>query len=138
MSRHPHLAASTDPMIAAQPRTTRDVVRRAAVYLKPYPWMALGTIVCAVLSTACGLAFPKLTQLVIDKVLVGRQAEWLTPMMLALLAAFLLRDLFNSLRIRINNTFEQNVIFDMRREVYAKLQRLPVNYFDQRSSGDLM
>jgi ABC-type multidrug transport system fused ATPase/permease subunit len=46
--------------------------------------------------------------------------------------------LFNSLRIRINNTFEQNVIYDMRRDVYARLQRLPVNYFDQRASGDLM
>src|SRR5207237_851731 len=34
--------------------------------------------------------------------------------------------------------FEQNVIYDMRREVYACLQRLPVNYFDQRASGDLM
>src|SRR6266850_731323 len=44
----------------------------------------------------------------------------------------------NCLRIRINNTFEQNVIYDMRREVYACLQRLPVNYFDQRASGDLM
>src|SRR5437667_9756750 len=59
-------------------------------------------------------------------------------MMLALLGAFLLRDLFNSLRIRINNTFEQNVIYDMRRDVYARLQRLPVNYFDPRASGDLM
>ena len=45
------------------------------------------------------------------------------------------RDLFNGLRIRINNRFEQNVIFDMRCEVYARLQRLPVHYFDQRSSG---
>src|SRR5438067_13656587 len=58
--------------------------------------------------------------------------------MLGFLEAFLLLDLFNSLRIRINNTFEQNVIFDMRRHVYACLQRLPVNYFDQRASGDLM
>src|SRR4030095_3039108 len=49
-----------------------------------------------------------------------------------------LRDVFNSLRIRINNTFEQNVIYDMRRHVYARLQELPVNYFDHRASGDLM
>jgi ATP-binding cassette subfamily B protein len=55
-----------------------------------------------------------------------------------LLAAFFLSELFNSLRILINNTFEQNVIYDMRREVYARLQRLPVGYFDQRASGDLM
>src|SRR6185503_14820046 len=58
--------------------------------------------------------------------------------MLGLLGAFLLRDLFNCLRIRINNTFEQNVIYDMRRDVYARLQRLPVNYFDQPAPGDLM
>src|SRR5881628_3401448 len=67
-----------------------------------------------------------------------KRLELLAPMMLALLGAFLLRDLFNSLRIRINNIFEQNVIYDMRRDVYARLQRLPVNYFDQRASGDLM
>ena len=62
----------------------------------------------------------------------------MTPAMLALLGAFLLRDLFNSLRVRVNNVFEQNVIYDMRREVFGRLQRLPVNYFDQRASGDLM
>src|SRR5207245_11637456 len=71
-------------------------------------------------------------------VIVGRQADLLAPAMLGLLGAFLLRDLFNSLRIRINNIFEQNVIYDMRCEVYARLQRLPVGYFDQRASGDLM
>ena len=52
--------------------------------------------------------------------------------------AFFFREVFNSLRIMINNHFEQNVIYDMRRDVYQKLQRLPVKYFDQRASGDLM
>jgi ATP-binding cassette, subfamily B, bacterial len=75
---------------------------------------------------------------VIDDVIGGQRADQLTWVMLAVLGAFFLRDVFNSLRLRLNNTFEQNVIYDMRREVYGKLQRLPVNYFDQRSSGDLM
>jgi ABC-type multidrug transport system fused ATPase/permease subunit len=100
--------------------------------------MAVGTMFCALLSTACGFAFPKLTQLLIDEVIVHKRAGLLTPMILTLFGVFLLRDLFNSLRIRLNNNFEQNVIFDMRRDVYARLQRLPVNYFDQRASGDLM
>jgi ABC-type multidrug transport system fused ATPase/permease subunit len=91
-----------------------------------------------VLSLACALIYPQLVRLVIDRVISDRQAGLLAPVMIGLLAAFLLRDWFNSLRIRINNTFEQNVIYDMRREVYARLQRLPVNYFDQRASGDLM
>ncbi len=87
---------------------------------------------------AFSLAYPKLTQFVVDEVIGNKRIEMLTPMMAGLIGAFLLRDLFNSLRIRINNTFEQNVIYDMRCDVYARLQRLPVNYFDQRASGDLM
>src|SRR5438046_8161422 len=76
--------------------------------------------------------------LVIDQVIGEKQTHLRTPVMLGLLGAFLLRDWFNRLRLRINNTFEQNVVYDMRRDVYARLQRLPVNYFDQRASGDLM
>lgn len=100
--------------------------------------MAAATIGCALLSLAFSLAFPRLTQFVIDRVIAQRRLDLLAPSMLGLLATFLLRDLFNSLRIRINNTFEQNVIYDIRREVYACLQRLPINYFDQRASGDLL
>jgi len=100
--------------------------------------MAVGTILCALFSQVLALVYPKLTQFVIDDVIGRNRADLLTPVMLSLLGAFVLRDLFNSLRILINNTFEQNVIYDMRRHVYARLQRLPVNYFDQRASGDLM
>lgn len=100
--------------------------------------MAIGTVACAVLSLGCGFAYPKLTQFIIDDVIRAQRPEWLGSAIAALLAAFLLREVFNSLRIRINNVFEQNVIFDMRRDVYARLQRLPVSYFDQRASGDLM
>src|SRR5690349_1077323 len=135
---HAHLSPRLDPTIPARQRSNWEIIRRVATYLRPYPWMAVSTIACALLSLACSFAYPLLTKRVIDDVIGKKQTEQLTFVMLGLIGAFLLRDLFNSLRIRINNTFEQNVIFDMRREVYARLQRLPVNYFDQRSSGDLM
>lgn len=139
MSHHHHRSTNQeDPTFAAKSRSTWEIVRRVAVYVRPYPWMAFGTIACAIVSTLFGFAFPKLTQITIDQVIGQKQTELLGPVLLGLLGAFLLRDLFNSLRIRINNTFEQNVIYDMRREVYARLQRLPVNYFDPRASGDLM
>ncbi len=127
-----------DPTFAAKSRSTREVLKRVASYLRPYKLMAAATMGCALFSLAFSLAYPKLTQFVIDEVIGRKRLELLTPMMLGLLGAFLLRDLFNSLRIRINNALEQNVVYDMRREVYARLQRLPVNYFDQRASGDLM
>ena len=138
MSRHPQLSANGDPSFKSKSRGTGEIIRRVWVYLKPYKLMAFGTMFCALMSLAFSFAYPWLTRVIIDDVIVKQQPSLLAPVMLGLLGSFLLRELFNSIRIRINNTFEQNVIFDMRREVYSKLQRLPVNYFDQRASGDLM
>ncbi|MGO9203282.1 MAG: ABC transporter ATP-binding protein [Limisphaerales bacterium] len=129
---------TVDPTFAAKARSTLAVLARVARYLRPYRLLAGGTIGCALFSMAFALAYPKLAQFVIDEVIRGKRVELLAPTMAALLGAFVLRDLFNALRIRINNRLEQNVIYDMRREVYARLQRLPVGYFDQRASGDLM
>ncbi|HMJ90294.1 MAG TPA: ABC transporter ATP-binding protein [Candidatus Acidoferrum sp.] len=129
---------SIDPTIAARERSTWEIVRRVLSYLKPYPWLATATMGFALLSQALAFAYPKLTQYVIDDVIGERRPDRLTLAIVGLISAFALRDLFNSARLRINNTFEQHVIFDMRRQIYARLQRLPVNYFDQRASGDLM
>jgi ABC-type multidrug transport system fused ATPase/permease subunit len=93
---------------------------------------------CALLALAFSLVFPRLTQYVVDTVIVQGQSDRLGWVALGLMVAFFFRDLFNGLRIRLNNEFEQRVIKDMRCEVYAQLQRLPVTYFDQRASGDLM
>jgi len=109
-----------------------------AVYLQPYKLMAVGTMTCALLSLAFSLVYPHLIQWVIDGISGHRQLNSLPLLMVGLLGSFVLRDGFNSLRIRINNSLEQDVIFDMRRDVFGRLQRLPVNYFDQRASGDLM
>ena len=142
MSSHSHAdhsAPAGDPTFTARKRSTIEVLKRVWKYLLPYKLLALATVGCAVLSLLCALTYPKLTEYIIDGIIQKdggiQRLKWAV---LAMAGAFLLRDLFNSLRIRINNHFEQNVIFDMRREVFGKLQRLPVNYFDKRSSGDLM
>jgi ATP-binding cassette, subfamily B, bacterial len=138
MSGHPGFGAHTDPSFKSQPRSTSEVVRRVGVYLRPYKLMALGTIAFALLSLAAAFTYPKLTQHVIDEVITKKNADSLTFVMSLLIGAFFLRELFTGLRIRLNNELEQKVILDIRRDVYARLQRLPVGWFDQRASGDLM
>jgi ATP-binding cassette subfamily B protein/subfamily B ATP-binding cassette protein MsbA len=130
--------SSSDPTFSSKPRSTREVVRRVAVYLRPYKLLAVATVGCAILSLAAGMAYPLLTKVILNNVIKENRADLLTLAALGLLVAFLLREAFNTIRIRINNRLEQNVIFDMRRQVYARLQRLPVGWFDQRASGDLI
>lgn len=133
-----HHARATESNFSARQRSTSDVLRRVAVYLRPYPWLAIATVLAAVLSLLASFAFPKLTQFAIDEVIGKSRGDLLAPAMIGLLGAFFLRDAFSGLRVLVNNQLEQNVILDMRRAVYGKLQRLPVGYFDQRASGDLL
>ena len=137
MSNLAHLTEN-DPIFKAKKRSAVEIIRRVSAYLWPYKGLALATIACAVLSLLCAFAFPRLTQYIIDDVIGLGNTSQLDTAILLLVSAFFLRDFFNSIRIQVNNHFEQNVVFDMRREVYAQLQRLPVRYYDKRASGDLM
>ncbi len=99
--------------------------------------MAVGQIACAVIGTLMVLVFPSAVTQIVDQVKLG-QNDGLGWWVLWAAAAFFARDLLNSLRIRINNTLEQNVIYDIRSDLYARLQRLPLTWFDTKPTGDLM
>lgn len=114
----------------------RTVIRVFA-YLRRYPGMAVGTMACAIISTLLAFVFPKVTQLVMDDILGGRGDRLWFLMGLAGLA-YLGRDGFNAWRIILNNTFEQRVIFDLRSDLYGHIQRLPLRWFDDRATGDIM
>lgn len=62
----------------------------------------------------------------------------LLPLAGLALAAYFGRDLLNSIRILINNVLEQRVIRDIRSDLYSHLQFLPLPWFDQKPTGDLM
>ncbi len=112
-------------------------VFRVFAYLRRYPRMAAATLACAIVSTLAAFVFPKVTQLVMDDILAGRGGRlWL--LVGAAAAAYLVRDGFNALRIVLNNTFEQQVIFDLRSDLYSHIQQLPLRWFDDRATGDIM
>jgi ABC-type multidrug transport system fused ATPase/permease subunit len=133
-----HVHGDAKGAFAVRPRTTGEIIRRVSGYLRPYPLLASGTIACALLGQVATFAYPKLTRFVMDDVIGAGRKEQLGGAIVGLLAAFALRDAFNSLRIRLNNRFEQNVIFDIRCQVYGRLQQLAPSWFDHRATGDLM
>ena len=113
-------------------------VWRVFAYLRRYPWMAAGTLTCAILSTVMVIVFPTVTKWIINDVVRGNHPEKLLPLILLASVAFLLQHAFNALRIVLNNTFEQRVIFDLRSDLYSHIQLLPLRWFDNRATGDLM
>jgi len=113
-------------------------VWRVFAYLKRYPGLAAGTFTCAILGTLMVIVFPGVTKWIIDDVVRANRPEKLLPLILLATVAFLIQHAFNSLRIILNNTFEQKVIFDLRSDLYSHIQLLPLRWFDNRATGDLM
>src|SRR5256714_6701862 len=113
-------------------------VWRVFAYLKRYPWMAAGTLTCAVLSTLMVIVFPATTKWIIDDVVRANRPDKLLPFLALAAVAFLVQHGLNALRIILNNTFEQKVIFDLRSDLYSHIQLLPLRWFDNRATGDLM
>jgi ATP-binding cassette subfamily B protein len=113
-------------------------VWRVFAYLKRYPWMAAGTLSCAILTTLMVIVFPSATKWIINDVVRAHRPDKLLPLILLAAVAFLLQHVFNSLRIILNNMFEQKVIFDLRSDLYSHIQLLPLRWFDNRATGDLM
>lgn len=81
---------------------------------------------------------PWFIKIVIDDVIQANQPSWLPWILAGLVVAYGLKNLFASLRIRLNNRLEQQVVHDLRQEVFAALQRLSISYFENRSTGEIM
>src|SRR5467141_2577440 len=113
-------------------------VWRVFGYFKRYPWMAAGTMSCAILGTLMVIVFPTVTKWIINDVVRAHHPEKLLPLIALAFGAFVLQHGFNVLRIILNNTFEQKVIFDLRSDLYSHIQFLPLRWFDNRATGDLM
>ena len=111
---------------------------RVLRYFKPYRTRAVLTLAFAILSTLTAMAPPYLVKAVIDHAVAAGNARLLVVYSGGIVLCYLLRDFFNMMRIRSNNRLEQQVILDMRDELFAKMQRLSLGFYSDRSTGELM
>jgi len=114
------------------------VFLRVLPYVRRYPGLAFATLGCAILATLLVVVFPAVTQSIIDEVIRKNQPQLLLPLLGAGFAAFFAQSFLDSLRILFNNHFEQKVICDLRSELYGHIQKLPLPWFDNRATGDIM
>ncbi|HJL72563.1 MAG TPA: ABC transporter transmembrane domain-containing protein, partial [Nitrospinaceae bacterium] len=111
---------------------------RVLGYLKPYKKGALLTLGFAILTTLLDLVPPWLIKVIVDRLVDDNGTSMVYWAVAGLIGVYFARNLFNHKRIMLNNRVEQNVVFDMRSEVYKALHRLSINFFENRSTGELM
>ncbi len=111
---------------------------RVLTYLVPYRRLVCLTFFFAALTTGLELFPPWLIKIVIDDVLPAQNMDLLSWVLFGLILSYGLKNLCNSLRIRFNNMLEQRVVHRLRQEVFESLQRLSLNYYENRSTGEIM
>lgn len=84
------------------------------------------------------IIFPLVTKHITGVIIPEKKFDIFLPWVLLGLLSFFLKDALNCARIILNNHFEQRVIFDIRSDLYKKIQRLPLRWFDSRRTGDIM
>ena len=116
-----------------------NVVWRVTGYLFRYKRLFWLTLFLAASMTVLAVIVPWVIQKVLDHMFEhGVQDTGLLLGGAGLIARLYLgREIFNCLRIRVNNTLEQKVILDLRKDLHEKLLELPVSFYDRRKSGDV-
>ncbi|MEN8694311.1 MAG: ABC transporter ATP-binding protein [Akkermansiaceae bacterium] len=113
-------------------------VFRVISYLKRYPFLGGSQFLCASLMAISVIVFPLVTKHIIGEIIPNKRYDDFLPWVLLGLLGFFAKDALNCARIILNNHFEQKVIFDIRSDLYQKIQRLPLRWFDTRRTGDVM
>src|SRR6267154_528545 len=115
-----------------------QIARRLLRYLKPYRRLLVPALILTLLLNLLGILQPKFTQYAIDWYILPRRTQGITLFALIYLGAQFGRFVFSYFQVVLLNTIGQYVMFDLRRELYDKLQHQEVAYFDRNPVGRIM
>ncbi len=114
------------------------LVRRLVAYVRPYGWLVVAALVCLTTDGLMQLVGPIMTQRVIDialpnhdSALVARAAVLFASSLIVGFGCQYGETIFTSL-------LGQRVMRDLRREIFAHVQRLPIVFFDRNPVGRLV
>ncbi len=103
-----------------------------------FPLQSTLSLVLAVACTTLVLVLPGVTMRFIDVIIGENRPDLIVPTAAIGIGAILARQLLFTLRTYVNNSLELKLTHLVRVELYDKLQRLPVKWFDSNSSGEIM
>ena len=111
---------------------------RVLAYIKSYKTLVILTLSFAFLTTGLDLIPPWLIKVIVDSLVEGDSDPSIYWLVGALALVYLGRNYSNYKRIMFNNEVEQKIVFDLRAHVFQCLQTMSLNYFENRSTGEIM
>ena len=111
---------------------------RASVYVKKYVKRMVLALIISALAAVTGLLNPIIVQRALDVAIPNKDTRQLVLLVLLLVVTYAISIAFSAVRSRIMTVVGQSIIFDIRKDLFAHLQKLPFQYYDDRPHGKIM
>jgi len=111
---------------------------RALGYLKYYWLWAAGVFLSLLISTAGNLAIPRLTQTIIDNGIIVGQMRVILWAAVGMAGLAIAGSVFSFLQGVLSARTAQGIAYDLRNQLYAKIQSLSFSYHDRAQTGQLL
>ena len=108
------------------------------MFLKPYFWQILTTLLMLLVMTGLSLIVPRIIQSVVDQGLARGQTRYLFQSALFLLGLGLVSAILNLGNRYLSEWIAARVGYDLRNHMYDHIQYLPFTYHDHAQSGQLI
>ncbi len=114
------------------------LMRRLLGYLSPYRWRVLLAVLMLIAASGLALVGPWLTKEAIDVAIPAGDFDRLATLSALFLGALLFSGVLEYARTILTTWIGQNVMVDLRAQIFSHLQRLGLSYFDRNPVGRLM
>lgn len=111
---------------------------RLLKYTKPYIWRLTLAIICTMLAATGNLYIPWIVKDMIDQVLTERDEGMLNLIALGIVTIYFARGVFFYGQSYLMAYVGQRVVVDIRTEVYKKLNKLSLSFYDRNKTGTIM
>lgn len=115
-----------------------DQLLRIVGYIMPYGKTLFLTLFIILISTAANLATPILTMYVIDDYIPNKDLPGVLMACLFFVGVIVVSAICQKFRIRMVTAIGQNIIRDLRKDLFEHIQSLPFTFFDSRPHGKIL
>ena len=122
----------------ATPMTNRAALGRLLAFARGHWRIAAWQFALAVAGTSLIFVFPGVVRWFMDEIIPQKRSDLIWRAGGLALLAFTLREGLFYCRTRVNCTFEQRMITDLRSQLHRKMELLPMRWFDHQSTGDIL
>ncbi|MBC1361116.1 ABC transporter ATP-binding protein [Listeria welshimeri] len=129
---------------AAKPKNFKQTLFRLLGYMKPRSVAIIVVFIFAILSTIFNIFSPKELGKATTEIFKGVMSQdgidndKIFNILMIVLVLYLGSSLFSFIQQYVMSSVAQRTVYDMRKDLKAKMARLPLKYYDTRSNGDIL